>query len=104
MTPRACCSRIRTSLAKLLTSAGYRIDGMTVVSAPTHGAAAPDGGSQAFVPTSTPQQSGAGSQPDARSSGERSPPDSDPRSSRGNQNDDNDKSRIARGPGGDLYV
>ena len=92
------------SLAKLLTSAGYRIDGMTVVSAPTHGAAAPDGGSQAFVPTSTPQQSGAGPQPDARSSGERSPPQSDPRSSRGNQDDDNDKSRIARGPGGDLYV
>ena len=92
------------SLAKLLTSAGYRIDGMTVVSAPIHSAAAPDGGSQAFVSSSPPQQGEAAPQPDSRSSERRSSPQSDPRTSRGNQDDDNGKSRTARGPGGDLYV
>ena len=63
----------------------------------------PDGRSQAFLPSSTPQQGGS-SQPDSRSSGGRPNAEPDPRSSRGNQNDDNDKSRIARGAGGDLYV
>ena len=95
--------RDQDSLAKLLTSAGYRIDGMTVVTAPTDGAAVPDGRSQAFLPSSTPQHGGS-SQPDSRSSGGRPNAEPDPRSSRGKQNDDNDKSRIARGAGGDLYV
>ena len=95
--------RDQDSLAKLLTSAGYRIDGMTVVAAPTDSAAAPDGRSQAFLPSSTPQHGGS-PQPDARSSGGRPNAEADARASRGNQDDDNDKSRIARGPGGDRYV
>ena len=75
------------TLAKLLTSAGYRIDGMAVVAAPTDGAAVPDGRSQAFLPSSTPQQ-GSSSQSDSRSSGGRPNAEPDPRASRGNQNDD----------------
>jgi flagellar hook-length control protein FliK len=95
--------RDQDSLAKILTSAGYRIDGMTVATAATDGAAVSDGRSQAFLPSSTPQHGGA-SQQDPRSSGGRSNAESSPRSSPGKQNDDNDKSRTARGTGGDLYV
>ena len=96
--------RDQDSLAKLLTSAGYRIDGLAVVAAQTDGAAVADGRSQAFLPSSTPQHGGS-SQPDSRSSGGRSNAEPDPRTSRGNQNDDSsDKSRVARGAGGDLYV
>jgi chemotaxis protein MotD len=95
--------RDQDSLAKILTSAGYRIDGMTVVTAATDGAAISDGRSQAFLSSSTPQHGGA-SQQDSRSSGGRSNAESSPRSSPGKQNDDNDKSRTARGTGGDLYV
>jgi flagellar hook-length control protein FliK len=96
--------RDQDSLAKLLTSAGYRIDGLAVMTAPTDGAAAPDGRSQTFLPSSTPQHGGS-SQPDSRSSGGRPNAEPDPRTSRGNQNDDSsDKSRVARGAGGDLYV
>jgi hypothetical protein len=95
--------RDQDSLAKILTSVGYRIDGMTVVTAATDGAAVSDGRSQAFLPSSTPQHGGA-SQQDSRSSGGRSNAESSPRSSPGKQNDDNDKSRTARGTGGDLYV
>jgi chemotaxis protein MotD len=95
--------RDQDSLAKILTSAGYRIDGMTVVTAATDGAAVSDGRSQAFLPSSTPQHGGA-SQQDSRSSGGRSNAEPSPRSSPGKQNDDNDKSRTARGAGGDLYV
>jgi chemotaxis protein MotD len=93
------------SLARLLTGAGYRIDGMTVVSTPTHASASPDGASQAFQSSSTQTQQGGGaSQSDPRSSGGRQEPQSDPRAPRNNQDDDHDKSRSARGPGGDLYV
>ena len=95
--------RDQDALAKLLTTAGYRIDGMTVVAAATDGASVPDGRSQAFLPSSTPQHWGS-SQPDSRSSGGRPNADPDPRTSPNKQNDDNDKSRIARGAGGDLYV
>jgi flagellar hook-length control protein FliK len=95
--------RDQGSLAKILTSAGYRIDGMAVVAAATDGAAVPDGRSQAFLPSSTPQHWGS-SQPDSRSSGGRPNAEPDPRTSHGKQNDDNDKSRIGRGAGSDLYV
>jgi flagellar hook-length control protein FliK len=95
--------RDQDSLAKILTSAGYRIDGMTVVTAATDGAAVSDGRSQGFLPSSTPQHGGA-SQQDSRSSGGRPNAEPNPRSSPGKQNDDNDKSRTARGAGGDLYV
>jgi chemotaxis protein MotD len=95
--------RDQDSLAKLLTTAGYRIDGMAVVATPTDGAGVPDGRSQTFLHSSTPQHGGS-SQPDPRSSGGRPNAEPDPRTSRGNQNDDHDKSRIARGAGGDLYV
>ena len=95
--------RDQDSLAKLLTTAGYRIDGMAIVAAPTDGAGIPDGRSQASPHSSTHQHEGS-SQPDSKSSGGRSNPEPDPRASRGNQNDDHDKSRIGRGAGGDLYV
>jgi chemotaxis protein MotD len=95
--------RDQDSLAKMLTSAGYRIDGMAVVASASDGAAVQDGRSQAFLPSPMPQHSGS-SQPDSRSSGGRSNAEPDPRSSHGKQNDDDDKSRPARGPGGDLYV
>ena len=95
--------RDQDSLAKILTSAGYRIDGMTVVTAVTDGAAVSDGRSQAFLPSSTPQH-GEASQQESRSSGGRPNAEPSPRSSPGKQNDDNDKSRTARGAGGDLYV
>ena len=48
---------------------------------------APDGRSQTFLPSSTPQHGGS-SQPDSRSSGGRPNAEPDPRTSRGNQNDD----------------
>ncbi len=93
------------ALARLLTGAGYRVDGMTVVSAPTHAAAVVDGGSQAFQSSSMlPQQGGAAPQSDSRSSGGRQDPQSDPRSPPSRQDDDNEKSRSARGLGGDLFV
>jgi Flagellar hook-length control protein FliK len=95
--------RDQDSLAKVLTSAGYRIDGVSVVAAPADGAAVQDGRSQGFLPSSTPQHGGS-SQPDSRASGGRSNNEPEPRTSRGNQNDDNDKSRSAGGAGGDLYV
>jgi flagellar hook-length control protein FliK len=95
--------RDQDALAKILTGAGYRIDGMAVVTAATDGAAVLDGRSQAFLPSSTPQHWGS-SQHDSRPSGGRSNAEPDPRSSPGKQNDDNDKSRTARGAGGDLYV
>jgi hypothetical protein len=76
---------------------------MAVVAAPTDGAGVPDGRSQAFLPSSTPQHWGS-SQSDARSSGGRPNAEPDSRTSRGNQNDDNDKSRIVLGAGGDLYL
>jgi hypothetical protein len=93
------------SLAKLLTGAGYRIDGMTVVSSPTHAAAPTDGTSQAFPSSSTPpQQGGAAPQSDSRSSGGRQDQQPDPRTPRSNLDDDHDKGRSARRPAGDLYV
>jgi hypothetical protein len=95
--------RDQDSLAKILTGAGYRIDGMAIITPATDGAAVPDGRSQAFLPSSTPQHWGP-SQHDSRSSSGRPNAEPDPRSSRGKQNDDNDKSGTARGAGGDLYV
>jgi hypothetical protein len=95
--------RDQDGLSKLLTSAGYRIDGMTVVAAPTDGGAVPDGRSQTSLPSSTPQHGGS-SHPDSRSSGGRPNAGPNPGSLHGNQNDDNDKSHIARGAGGDRYV
>lgn len=93
------------SLAKLLTGAGYRIDGMTIASAPTHASAAIDGASQAFQSSSAPpQHGGAAPHSDSRSSGGRQEPQSNPGTPRSNQDDDHDKNRPARGPGGDLYV
>ena len=92
------------TLAKLLTSAGYRVEGMTVVAAPTDSAAVPDGRSQAFLPSSTPQQ-GNSSQSDSRPSGGRPNAEPDPRASQGNPNEDStDKRRTVRGAGGDVYV
>jgi chemotaxis protein MotD len=95
--------RDQDSLAKLLTSAGYRIDGVSIVAVATDGAAVQDGRSQGFLPSSTPQHGGS-SQSDSRASGGRSNAEPEPRTSRGNQNDDNDKSRLAGGAGDDLYV
>jgi chemotaxis protein MotD len=92
------------TLAKLLTSAGYRVEGMAVVAAPTDSAAVPDGRSQAFLPSSTPQQ-GNSSQSDSRPSGGRPNAEPDPRASRGNPNEDStDKRRTVRRAGGDVYV
>ena len=93
--------RDQDALAKLLTTAGYRIDGVAVVAAPADGAAVPDGRSQAFLPSS---QHGPSPQPDSKSSGGRPNAEPDPRTSRGSHNDDNDRRRIARAVGGDIYV
>lgn len=95
--------RDQDSLAKLITGAGYRIDGMAVVAAVADGAGVADGRSQTLLPSSTLSHWGS-SQQDSRSSGGRPNAEPDPRSSRGKQNDDHDKRRPARGAGGDLYV
>jgi chemotaxis protein MotD len=95
--------RDQEGLAKLLTSAGYHLDGMTVTVSAAHGSQTPDGSASAFLPTATPDQWGS-SQPDARSSGGRQNASSDSRTFRGNQNDSNDKSGAGRSTGGDVYV
>jgi Flagellar hook-length control protein FliK len=95
--------RDQEGLAKLLTSAGYHLDGMTVAVSAAHGSQTPDGSASAFLPTSLPDQ-GSSSQPDARSSGGRQSASSDSRTFRGNQNDDNDTSGAGRGAGSDVYV
>jgi len=95
--------RDQEGLAKLLTSAGYRIDGVTVTVSATHATQAADARASAFQPSSTPDQ-WSSSQPDARSSGGRQNALSDPRTFRGKQNDDNDTSGAVRGAGGDVYV
>jgi len=91
------------SLAKILTSAGYRIDGLSVATASTGNTAIPDASSQASLPSSTSQHWGA-SQHESGSSGGRPNAETDSRSHLGKRNDDNDKSRTTRGADGDLYL
>src|SRR5437870_8084509 len=95
--------RDQDSLARVLTGAGYRVDGMVVVAAATDGSTGRDGQAQSFLPSSTPQHQGS-SQDGSRSSGGRSNGEPDPRSAPGKQNDGHDKRRTVRGAGGDLYV
>ena len=104
MTPRACCSRIRTRWQSCSRAPDIASTGWPSFPRRPTGLQRPGRRIAGVRAHLDPQQSGAGSQPDARSSGERPNPEPDPRSSRGNQDDDNDKSRIARGAGGDLYV
>lgn len=99
----AMLQRDQEGLAKLLTSAGYHLDGMTVTVSAAHGTQVPDGSGSAFLPTSLPDQASS-SQPDARSSGGQQGASSDSRTFHGNQNDDNDTSGAGRSTGGDLYV
>jgi chemotaxis protein MotD len=103
----AMLQRDQEGLAKLLSSAGYRMDGMTVTASAAHGSAGSaqgtDGQASAFQPFQSSDQ-GSSSQPDARSSGERQSSPSDPRAFSGKQHDDNDTRGAARSTGGDLYV
>jgi hypothetical protein len=95
--------RDQEGLVKLLTSAGYHMDGLTVTASAAHGSQAPDARASAFLPSSTQDQWGS-SQPDARSSGGRQSDLPDPRAFRGKQNDNNNTSGAVPGAGGDLYV
>jgi len=103
----AMLQRDQEGLAKLLSSAGYRMDGMTVTASAAHGSLGStqgaDGQASAFQPFQSSDQGGS-SQPDARSSGERQSAPSDPRTFSGKQHDDSDTRDPARSIGGDLYV
>ena len=78
--------RDQDSLTKLLTSAGYRMDSVTVVAVASDTTAVADGRGQSLS-SMTPQNWGS-SDPDSRSSGGRWNADPDPRTSRDKQNDE----------------
>jgi chemotaxis protein MotD len=90
-------------LAKLLASAGYRIDGVTIATNAANAAQASDSRAPGSFASSMPGQWDA-SQSDPRSSGGRQDALPDPRASHGRQNDDTDRSSASRGSSGDLYV
>jgi hypothetical protein len=102
-------------LAKLLSSAGYRLDGMAVTVSSADATQLADGRATAFQPSAAPEQWGsspngfqagsqAGSQADARSSGGRHNAHANPGPSHEKQHEDNDKIGAGRTAGGGLYV
>src|SRR5581483_9007207 len=90
-------------LAKLLASAGYRIDGVTIAASAANAAQASDSRAPGSFASSMPSQWDA-SQSDPRSSGGRQNALPDPRASHGRQNDDPNRGSTSRGSSGDLYV
>lgn len=94
--------RDQETLAKLIASAGYRVEGMTVSAGSGDSAQLADGRSSGFSQSMSGQSNS--SQSDARSSGGRDGAPPDPRQFRGAQNGDGDTSSAGRNAGGDLYV
>jgi chemotaxis protein MotD len=97
--------RDQEALARLLSSAGCRLDGMVVTVSSADGTQLADGRAAAFQSTAGPEQWGSSqSDPNGRSSGGRHNAPADPGFSRGRQHEDDDKSGAHRGAGSGLYV
>jgi len=95
--------RDQETLARLLSSAGYRLEGMAVTVTAADGTQLADGRA-AVTQTATAPDSWGSSYTDARSSGGRHNAPADPGPSRGKQHEDDDKSGARRSAVGGLYV
>ncbi len=95
--------RDQETLARLLSSAGYRLDGMAVTVTAADGTQLADARA-AVAQTATAPDSWGSTHSDARSSGGRHNAPADPGPSRGKQHEDDDKSGALRSAVGGLYV